>query len=128
MSKNDIELPPMPRWAVYQNVEDAVQAYARVAIEPYIETLFKIGEYLDIDYHAARTAPGKPSDIYIAAIKAAEQSVLKSPEIQALRKDAERYQYIRKGNQWIVAATQTGSHIDGEELDNLIDGDLEKQK
>lgn len=89
MSKNDIELPPMPRWAVYQNAEDAVQAYARVAIEPYIETLFKIGEHLGIDYHAARTAPGKPSDVYIAAIKAAEQAVLQSPEIQAM-KDALR--------------------------------------
>lgn len=94
MSKNDIELPPMPEWAVYQNVENAVRAYARVAIEPYIETLFKIGEHLGIDYHAARTAPGKPSDVYIAAIKAAEQAVLQSPEIQALCKDDERIQFI----------------------------------
>lgn len=43
---------------------------------------------------------------------------------EKLRKDAERYRYIKKGNQWIVAATQTGFHVDGEELDVLIDSEL----
>lgn len=33
MSKNDIELPPMPEWAIYQRVENAVQAYAIAAIK-----------------------------------------------------------------------------------------------
>lgn len=60
--------------------------------------------------------------------RAIEQAVLQSPEIQALHKDAKRYRYLKKGNQWIVAATQTGFHIDGGELDDLIDNELEKQK
>lgn len=73
MSKNYIELPTMPEWAMNQRVENTVQSYACAVIEPYIETLFKIGEHLGIDYQAARTAPGKPSDVYIAAIKADRQ-------------------------------------------------------
>lgn len=73
MSKNYIELPTMPEWAMNQRVENTVQSYACAVIEPYIETLFKIGEHLGIDYQAARTTPGKLSDIYIAAIKADRQ-------------------------------------------------------
>lgn len=45
-------------------------------------------------------------------------------EVERLRKDAERYRYIREGGHWIVAATQTGVHLDGEELDDLIDGEI----
>lgn len=58
-------------------------------------------------------------------IKAIEQAILSSPEIQSLRKDAERYSYLREGNGWITAATQTGFHVDGEELDEYIDNDME---
>ena len=70
-------------------------------------------------------------EIFKFAVKVAraiEQAMLQSTEIQELRKDAERYRYIRKGNQWIVAATQTGWHVDGGELDDLIDSELEGQK
>jgi len=49
-------------------------------------------------------------------------------EFEKLRKDAERYRYIKKGNQWIIAATQTGFQIDGEDLDDLIDSEMEQQK
>lgn len=49
-------------------------------------------------------------------------------ECEKLREDAERYRYIKKGNQWIIAATQTGFQIDGEELDDLIDSEMEQQK
>lgn len=63
-----------------------------------------------------------------AIVGAIEQAVLKSPEIQALRKDAERYRYIKKGTQWVVAATQTGHQIGGEELDDLIDSEMEQQE
>lgn len=49
-------------------------------------------------------------------------------ECEKLRKDADMYRYIRKGNQWIVAATQTGFHIDGEDLDDIIDSEMEQQK
>lgn len=47
-------------------------------------------------------------------------------EVQALRKDAERYRYLRKCNQWVVASTQTGFHVGGEELDELIDSENEE--
>ena len=33
MSSHDIKLPPMPEWAVHQNVDNAVQAYAIAAVE-----------------------------------------------------------------------------------------------
>lgn len=49
-------------------------------------------------------------------------------ECEKLRKDAERYRYIRMGNHWITAATQTGCHVDGENLDELIDSEMEQQK
>lgn len=49
-------------------------------------------------------------------------------ECEELRKDAERYRYIKKGNQWVVAATQTGYQLDGEDLDDLIDSEMEQQK
>lgn len=48
-------------------------------------------------------------------------------ECDKLRKDAERYRYIKRGNQWIVAATQTGAHLDGEDLDDLIDREMGHQ-
>lgn len=48
-------------------------------------------------------------------------------EFEKLRKDAERYRYIRKGNQWIIAATQTGFQVDGEDLDDLIDSEMGEQ-
>lgn len=48
-------------------------------------------------------------------------------ECEALRKDAERYRYIKKGNQWIVAATQTGFQIDEGDLDDLIDAEMEQK-
>lgn len=48
-------------------------------------------------------------------------------ECEKLRKDAERYRYIKKGNQWIIAATQTGSQVDGEDLDDLIDSEMGEQ-
>lgn len=47
-------------------------------------------------------------------------------ENERLRKDAERYRYIKKGNQWIIAVTQTGVQIAGEELDDLIDSERRK--
>lgn len=45
-----------------------------------------------------------------------------APKLQ----DAERYGHLRKGNHWIVAATQTGFHVDGEELDALVDSEMLK--
>lgn len=49
-------------------------------------------------------------------------------ECEKLRKDAERYRYLKRGRNWIVAATQTGTQLDGEDLDDLIDREMEQQK
>ena len=49
-------------------------------------------------------------------------------ECEKLRKDAERYRCIRKGNQWVVAAAQTGFHIDGGDLDDIVDIEMGQQK
>ena len=68
-----------------------------------------------------------PVDNIVPFARAIEQAVFQSPEIQALRKDAKRYRHLRGGNQWIVAATQTGFHVDGEQLDELIDAEMEQQ-
>lgn len=39
------------------------------------ETLIKIADALDIDYHEARKADGKPSDVFIAHIKSMETTI-----------------------------------------------------
>lgn len=57
-----------------------------------------------------------------------EANAILTAEVEKLRKDAERYRYIKKGNQWIVAATQTSAQLDGEVLDDLIDSEMEQQK
>lgn len=48
--------------------------------------------------------------------------------LAAAEVDAGRYRYIKKGNQWIVAATQTGVHVDGGDLDDLIDAEMEQKR
>lgn len=40
-----------------------------VTLDGCLETLFRIGEYLDIDYAQARKAPEAPSNVYIKAIE-----------------------------------------------------------
>ncbi|MBC2768597.1 hypothetical protein [Pusillimonas minor] len=80
MMTEPIKLPPEFRSGNSIPVERATITRERMveilteAVGPYIETLFKIGEHLGINYQAARTAPGKPSDVYIAAIEDAPQS------------------------------------------------------
>lgn len=58
-----------------------------------------------------------PVDNIVPFARAIEQAVLQSTEIQALRKDAERYRYIKKGD----------LQISGEELDDLIDSEMEQK-
>lgn len=40
-----------------------------VTLDGCLETLYRLGEYLGVDYEAARKAPGKPSDAYIETIE-----------------------------------------------------------
>lgn len=65
---------------------------------------------------------------FVEMMRAIEQVDAMKAECENLRKDAERYRYIREGNQWIVAATQTGAQLDGEDLDDLIDSEMEQRK
>lgn len=79
----------------------------------------------------------------VAAAREIEQAVLQSPEVQAMREDAERYRRLRWGDIEDVAvvqgldATDYGSsavvstyseELVAEELDEVIDAAMEKQK
>lgn len=92
--------PEVVAWKVrdeiFHSKEDAVEASAFHSRHCDLEPLIRLS-----DYEALRD------------------------ECEELRKDAKRYHYIRKGNQWIVAATQTGAHLDGEVLDDLVDSEME---
>lgn len=57
--------------------------------------------------------------------RAIEQAVLQSPEIQTLRKDAERYRWLRDGNGYYPEENYLRG---GVELDDGIDLSMEKQK
>jgi hypothetical protein len=50
-------------------IEDTVAKQAR-EIDQLMETFAKVADFLNIDTEAARKAPGKPSDVFIAAMKA----------------------------------------------------------
>lgn len=80
---------------------------------------------------------------YIKAGRAIEQAVLQSPEIQALRKDAERYRWLRDSGSDDMGVVTGIEGIDygstsvaytyedglcGEQLDKAIDAAMEKQK
>ena len=58
---------------------------------------------------------------------AIEQAVLQAPEVQALRKDAERYRLLRRGQKWSVI-DGIGDALRAEVLDAAIDAAKEKQK
>lgn len=69
--------------------------------------------------------PTPDENFTVPLIRQYEYEALQT-ECEELRKDAERYRYIKKGNQWIVATTQTGAQLDGEVLDDLIDSEMEQ--
>lgn len=43
-------------------------AASQARTDSVMETLFKVCEFVEIDYEAARSAPGKPSDVIVGAI------------------------------------------------------------
>lgn len=72
----------------------------------------------------------------IKAGRAIEQAVLQSPEIQALRKDAERYRYLRSRPQCenrdavsisLHEGNRSGRYVSGVDADFAIDAAMEKQ-
>lgn len=68
----------------------------------------------------------------VAAAREIEQAVLQSPEVQAWKRDAERYRWIeRQSDAWAVlgAAYDLSSEYDGvSNLSESIDAAMEKQK
>ena len=60
----------------------------------------------------------------IAFARAIEQAVLQSPEVQALRKDAERYRWLRDGNGYYPEENYLRG---GVELDDGVDLAMEQQ-
>lgn len=59
-------------WEAYQAGRDAQQPRPEVegvTLDGCLETLFRVGEHLGIDYVTARKAPVAPSDVYIKAIE-----------------------------------------------------------
>ena len=88
-----------------------------------------------VEYSSYKALQDDRDQQYDMKVKAREQRDAVTEKLNALqaeceklRNDAERYRYIKRGRNWIVAATQTGVQIDREELDDLIDREMEKQK
>lgn len=82
------------------------------------------------------------TDNALSFARAIEQAVLQSPEVQALRRDSARYQWLRDGGDGDIgvvmgfdcidaASTAVvgtyGEGLDGEHLDDAIDAAMEKQ-
>lgn len=62
-------------------METTIEEQAR-EIEQLMETFVRVADFLGIDTEAARKAPGKPSDVFIAALKA------QLPELRTVVTDA----------------------------------------
>lgn len=67
-----------------------------------------------------------------AFARAIEQAVLQSPEVQALRKDAGRYRYLRDDlrhddERWDAVSSWNHSNIPTAEFDSAVDAAMEKQ-
>lgn len=91
--------------------------------EPKILTDEKIAEL----YSLYRYTDGISfADIALAI----EQAALQSPEIQALRKDAERYRYLRQAgvdySTDLDVFDAEGNCLNEEELDGAVDAAMEK--
>ncbi len=58
-----------PRSHAAPQASEAVREVAGVTLDGCLETLFRIGEHLGIDYAESRKQPGAPSGVYIKAIE-----------------------------------------------------------
>ena len=117
--KDDIKLPPLPEGDIYADTCPAIKVHTDQQMENYAREAIKADRQ-------RRSEPVVLATYHVNELsRAIAQAVLQLPEIQALRKDAARYRYMKKGGGWVVAATQTGWHVDGEELDELIDNEME---
>lgn len=90
------------------------------------------------DEQIGKTYESMPSLYHYSMFaRAIEQSVLQSPDVQAWKKDEERYRFLRSQNlddgtdttPWISAASTDDDHwgLSGEIADSRIDAAMEKQ-
>ena len=83
-SVNHVELNPHYRYncalptqpSPAESLVTDPEAKVNVTLDGVLETLFRIGEYLGIDYAAARRTDGTPSDVYITAIESVRNAAL----------------------------------------------------
>ncbi|AYN21626.1 hypothetical protein [Alcaligenes aquatilis] len=71
-----------------------------------LETLFRLGEYLGVDYAASRKAPGAPSGVYIKAI---EEKELKARDAALEEAAVAMEQTSRQGGALVIRALKSGS-------------------
>lgn len=92
-----------------------ISSYAAVAAQAQpegvtlggcLETLFRLGEYLGVDYAASRKAPGAPSGVYIKAI---EEKELKARDAALEEAAVAMEQTSRQGGALVIRAIKSGS-------------------
>ena len=89
-------------------------------------TILTDKEIIAIGNQASAIEPGENGYILpVTFARAIERAVLQSPEIQALRKDAERYRWLRDGNGYYPEENYLRG---GVELDDGIDLAMVQQK
>ncbi|WJJ94041.1 hypothetical protein [Neopusillimonas aromaticivorans] len=89
----------------------------RAAFEAEMRKDLGMPEYVELNWEAD----------YVATAWKYYQAALASPEAQALRKDAERYRFIRPGDATVWCSS--GDYpMENENLDAAIDAAMEEQK
>lgn len=132
--KDDIKLPPLPEGDIYADTCPAIKVHTDQQMENYAREAIKADRQ-------RRSEPVVLATYHVNELsRAIAQAVLQLPEIQALRKDAERYRWLRDGgNDGIGVVTgfdgiDTGSagvvgtyeeSLEGEQLDRAIDTCME---
>lgn len=77
-----------------------------VTLDGCLETLFRLGEYLGVDYAASRKSPGAPSDVYIKAI---EEKGFKARDAALEEAAVAMEQTSRQGGAMVIRALKSGS-------------------
>lgn len=71
-----------------------------------------------------RFLTGKGDADVIAMLRAVESAALQSPQVQVLRKDAQRYRLLRRGQRWSVI-NGIGDVLRADALDGDIDAAID---
>lgn len=99
-----------PLYAAPQASAEPVQEVAGVTLDGCLETLFRVGEHLGINYAGSRKQPGAPSGVYIKAI---EDRI--SQASNAAREEAAKLmdQTSRSSGAELIRALKTQADKDG---------------